>query len=73
MGVQGDRPELPERPTEYSAIDALARVSALYAAANKKLTIEVQVADPEMQALHPQASPKLVNVVSEDEPQVAVA
>jgi len=33
--------ELHERPTEYSAVDALARVSSLYAAQKKKLTIEV--------------------------------
>jgi SulP family sulfate permease len=67
--------ELPERPTEYSAVDALARVSNLYAAANKKLTIEVQVHDPEMQSSHrpAEAAPKLVNVVADDEPQVAVA
>lgn len=37
---------LPEKPTEYSAVDALNRVSGLYAAQNKTLTIEVIKSTP---------------------------
>ena len=37
--------ELNEKPTEYSAIDALSRVSALYQAQNKTLRIETPAVD----------------------------
>ena len=37
--------ELPEKPTEYSAVDALSRVTALYRAQQKTLTIEIVAAD----------------------------
>ena len=43
--------ELPERPTEYSAVDAIARVSALYAAQQKALTVEI--VEPPLRALSP--------------------
>ena len=62
--------QLPERPTEYSAVDALSRVSALYAAANKRLTIEIVNVDVEMSSTNvPDAAPtpKVVDVVSDED------
>lgn len=62
--------QLPERPTEYSAVDALSRVSALYAAANKRLTIEIVNVDVEMSSTNvPEAAPtpKVVDVVSDED------
>ena len=63
--------ELTERPIEYSAVDALSRVSALYAAQQKTLTIEILGAEEEGQAAGPAAvelntTPAQSNMVTVD-------
>ena len=60
-----------ERPTEYSACDALARVTALYAAQKKKFTVEFVGEDPEAVAL--KADPAETSAASGEYPASVAA
>jgi len=68
--------ELPEKPTEYSAVDALSRVTALYRAQSKTLTIEIHPVDggENGRSASPgviEVTPKTANDAAEDAKPVA--